>query len=137
MANMTKEVMETFNNPKAAKVLATVDSEGKIHAIPHGSIMAIAPDKIAFAKIMKGKTWENLEKTKTASVVAFIPSNKPGESVGYQVKGVSAGLQSSGELYEQYLSKMPPQMKIAGVGVISIEEVYEVTPGPNAGKKLA
>ncbi|MDY6863242.1 MAG: hypothetical protein SV062_09665 [Thermodesulfobacteriota bacterium] len=136
MANMTEEVMELFNSQSAAKVLATADSKGSIHVLPHGSIMAIAPDKIAFAKLVKGKTWDNLEKTKNASVTAFILSQKPGESKGYQVKGACEGIQSSGELYDSYQSKMPPNMKIAGAGIISVEEVYDVSPGPNCGKRL-
>jgi hypothetical protein len=83
MANMPKEVMDMFNNPNASKVLATLDTSQKIHAVPHGSIMAIAPDKIAFAKGVKGKTWENLETTKIASITAFITAGKIEESIGY------------------------------------------------------
>ena len=137
MANMTKEVMDMFNNPNASKVLATAESNGKIHAVPHGSIIAIAPDKVAFAKLVKGKTLENLQSTKNASVTAFVPLQKPGESIGYQVKGIFEGIQEAGPLFDNYQSKMPPNMKLAGVGTIKVEEVYEVSPGPNCGKKLA
>jgi hypothetical protein len=134
---MTKEVMDMFNNPAASKVLATVDSNGKVHAVPHGSIVAIGPDRVAFAKLVKGKTLENLESTKNVSVTAFVPSQQPGESIGYQIKGIFEGLQNSGPLFDNYQSKMPPNMKLAGVGTIKVEEVYEVSPGPNCGKRLA
>ncbi|MFZ3252675.1 MAG: pyridoxamine 5'-phosphate oxidase family protein [Syntrophales bacterium] len=137
MADMTKEAMDMFNNPNASKVLATVDVAGKIHAVPHGSIMAVAPDKVAFAKLLKGKTQENLQSTKNASVTVFVPSQQPGESIGYQVKGIFEGIQESGPLFDNYQSKMPPNMKLAGVGTIKVEEVYEVSPGPNCGKRLA
>ncbi len=137
MAEMTKEVMDMFNNPKASKVMATRDAQGKIHAVPHGSIMAIVPDRIAFAKLVKGKTWENLQATKVASITAFMLGEKPQESVGYQVKGVCEGIETSGELMEKYQSQMPPGMKLAGVGVVKVEEVYEVTPGPNCGRRIA
>ena len=55
----------------------------------------------------------------------------------YQVKGIFEGFQESGPLFDNYQSKMPPNMKLAGVGTIKVEEVYEVSPGPNCGKKLA
>lgn len=135
MADMTKEVMDMFNNPNASKVLATVDDSGKIHLVPHGSIMAIAPGRVAFAKLMKGKTWENLVERKTVSMTAFVPG-KVGETKGYQVKGVCEGIETSGELMDQYQKKMPPGMKLAGTGTIKVEEVYEVSVGPNCGKKI-
>ena len=136
MAEMTKEVQNLFNNPNASKVLATLDAFGKIHVVPHGSIMSVAPDRIAFAKLAKGRTWENLEDRKTASLTAFIPG-KPGESIGYQVKGVFEKMETSGDLMDTFIRMMSPGAKLAGAGTIKVEEVYDVTPGPDCGVKIS
>ncbi|MDY6973920.1 MAG: hypothetical protein SV775_16605 [Thermodesulfobacteriota bacterium] len=136
MANMTKEVMDMFNNPNASKVLATVDAFGTAHVVPHGSLLAIAPNRISFAKLVKGKTWENMEQRKSVSLTAFLPG-KPGKSVGYQVKGICEKIETSGELMDKYMQQMPPGLKLAGAGAIRVEEVYDATPGPNCGKQLS
>jgi len=136
VADMTKQIMDIFNNPGAAKVMATLDASGKIHVVPHGSIMAIAPDKVAFAKLMKGKTWENLEERKTVSLTVFL-QGKPGESEGYQVKGVCEKLETWGELVDKYRQNMPSGVNLAGAGTIKVEEVYDVSVGPNCGARIA
>jgi hypothetical protein len=52
MAKMSKEVMDVFNDPGSAKVLATAGSTVlEINAVPKGSLRAIGEDIIAFADI--------------------------------------------------------------------------------------
>lgn len=135
MAGMKKEVMDMFNNPDASKVVATVDGSGSVHVVPHGSLMAVSPDRIAFAKLVKGRTWENMEERKNVSLTAFT-RGKPGESEGYQVKGVCEKIETSGELMDKYKQNMPPGIELAGAGTVRVDEVYDVSPGPNCGKRL-
>jgi hypothetical protein len=53
------------------------------------------------------------------------------------VKGTCEKIETSGKLFEKYRSQMPPNLKLEGVGVIKVEEVYEVSPAPNCGKRIA
>ena len=57
MARMLKEVMDVFNDPSSAKVLATAGSAVvEVNAVPKGSLRAINADTIAFADIFGDKT---------------------------------------------------------------------------------
>ena len=57
MARMLKEVMDVFNDPSSAKVLATAGSTAvEVNAVPKGSLRAINEDTIAFADIFGDKS---------------------------------------------------------------------------------
>ena len=61
MAKMPKEVMNVFNDPGSAKVLATAGSTLEINAVPKGSLRAVSEDVIAFADIFGDKTNKDLK----------------------------------------------------------------------------
>jgi len=94
-----------------------------------------APDEetLAFADVFLLKTKENLETTKKAAVTAWKKME------GYQIKGTFQGFQTSGDLFEKKkkMVKEKLDMDIRSVGTIKVEEVYIVSVGPEAGKKIA
>ena len=93
MAKMSKEVMDVFNDPSSAKVLATAGSTAlEVNAVPKGSLRAVNEDTIAFADIFGDKTNKNLQLNKKVSALAF----KTSPVVGYQIKGTFLGYQTSG-----------------------------------------
>jgi hypothetical protein len=134
MAKMPKEVMEVFNDPASAKVLATAGAAVEINAVPKGSLMAIDEEQMAFADIFGGKTNKNLEVNKKVSALAF----KTNPLVGYQVKGTFLGFQTSGKLFDRFAKEIKERIKmdIKAVGTIKVEEIYAVAP-PQPGKKIA
>lgn len=70
MAKMSKEVMDVFNDPGSAKVLATAGSTVlEINAVPKGSLRAVGEDVIAFADIFGDKTNKNLQLNKKVSAL--------------------------------------------------------------------
>jgi hypothetical protein len=88
MAKMSKEVMEVFNDPSSAKVLATAGSTAlEVNAVPKGSLRAVSEEVIAFADIFGDKTNKNLQLNKKVSALAF----KTSPVAGYQVKGTFLG----------------------------------------------
>ena len=126
MAKMTKEVMDLFNDPRASKVLATLDREGNPSVVPIGSLSALDEETIAFGEIFIGKTKENLEATKKAAALAFkLPP------VGYEIKGTLQGFQASGAVFDNFARQIKESIKldIKSVGLIKVDEVYSVTPG--------
>jgi hypothetical protein len=133
MVKMPKEVMDMFGDREATKMLATVDAEGKPNNVPIGTFSTIDEETIAFADVFLGKTKKNLEETKKAAVTVYKGLK------GYQVKGAFQGVQKSGELFEKMAKQVKEMLKldIKGVGTIKVEEVYNVSPGPDAGKKIA
>ena len=135
MAKMSKEVMEVFNDPSSAKVLATAGSTAlEVNAVPKGSLRAVNEDTIAFADIFGDKTNKNLQLNKKVSALAF----KTSPVAGYQVKGTFLGYQTSGELFDKIAKEVKEKIKldIRAVGTIRVDEVYAVAP-PEPGKKIA
>ena len=135
MARMPKEVMELFNDPTIAKVLATAGTTAlEINAVPKGSLTAISEDTIAFADIFGDKTNKNLQLNKKVSALAF----KTSPVSGYQVKGTFLGYQTSGEIFDRFAKAVKEKIKrdIKAVGTIRVDEVYAVAP-PDPGKKIA
>jgi hypothetical protein len=135
MAKMPKEVMELFNDPGSAKVLATAGATAlEVNAVPKGSLTAINEDTIAFADIFGDKTNRNLQLNKKVSALAF----KTSPVAGYQVKGTFLGYQTSGELFDRFAKMVKEKIKldIKAVGTIRVDEVYAVAT-PEPGKKIA
>ena len=135
MVKMSKEVMDVFNDPDSAKVLATVGSTVlEINAVPKGSLTAVGEDVIAFADIFGDKTNKNLQLNKKVSALAF----KMNPLAGFQIKGTFLGFQTSGELFDRFAREVKKRIKldIRAVGTIRVDDVYAVAP-PEPGKKIA
>jgi hypothetical protein len=135
MAKMSKEVIDVFNDPGSAKVLATAGSTAlEVNAVPKGSLRAVTEEVIAFADIFGDKTNKNLQLNKKVSALAF----KTNPVAGYQVKGTFLGFQTSGDLFERFakMVKETVGVDIKAVGTIRVDEVYAVAP-PEPGKKMA
>jgi hypothetical protein len=135
MAKMTKEVMEVFNDPESAKVLATAGATAlEVNAVPKGSLRAVSEEVIAFADIFGDKTNKNLQLNKKVSALAF----KTNPVSGYQIKGTFIGFQTSGELFDRFAKGVKEKIKldIRAVGTIRVDEIYAVAP-PDPGRKVA
>ena len=134
MAKMPKEVVDLFNDPSSAKVLATAGADLEVNAVPKGSVRALDEERLAFADIFGGKTNKNLEANKKVSVLAF----KMNPVAGYQIKGTFLGFQTSGDLFDRFAREVKERIKLSikAVGTIRVDEVYAVAP-PQPGKKIA
>ncbi len=134
MAKMPKEVMDVFNDPKSAKVLATAGTILEINAVPKGSLRALDEELIAFADIFGDKTNKSLEVNKKVAALAF----RMDPVAGYQIKGTFQGFQTSGELFNRFAKEIKERIKmnIKAVGTIKVDEIYAVAP-PQPGKKIA
>jgi hypothetical protein len=135
MAKMSKQVMDVFNDPGSAKVLATAGATAlEVNAVPKGSLRAINEDTIAFADIFGDKTNKNLQLNKKGSALAF----RITPLAGYQVKGTFGGFQTSGELFDRFAREVKEkvQLDIKSVGTIRVDEIFAVAP-PEPGKKVA
>ena len=134
MAKMPREVMDIFDDPASAKVLATAGAVVEINAVPKGSLRAIDEEHIAFADIFGGKTNKNLEVNKKVSALAF----KMSPVAGYQIKGTFLGFQDSGELFDRFSREIKERIKLSikAVGMIKVDEIYAVAP-PQPGKQIA
>ena len=135
MVKITKEVMDMLNDSQASKVLATSDSGGSINVVTKGSLVALDEETIAFADIFGGKTNVNLSANTKTTVAAFKTDLPP---VGYQIKGIFQGFQTSGPVFDNFAAQIKSAMNIdiKAVGIINPSEVYAIGV-PNPGAKIA
>jgi len=132
MPQMTKEIMDVFNDSKAIKVLATVDENGILNNVPMFSICCVDKETVACADIFMAKTKKNLKSTRKVAAVCFKISDKPGVTpTGFQVKGTFQEFQHEGPIYDKINEAVQASMGrgIRGVVIIKVEEGWSVTPG--------
>jgi hypothetical protein len=135
MVALPAEVVEALNNPKAAKVLATVKENGSPHIITVGSIIAPNPQTVAFGAILMKETGKNLENMKKKGLEAVVLVTV--EMKSYQIRGKVKDKVSSGPLFD----KMNENLKKIGlqareVWMLEPTEVWNQSASYDAGKKM-
>lgn len=132
MPNIPKEIQDFI--PGKMAWVATADPSGRLNVAPKGSIQVVDDQTLLYADIFPKKTADNLEKNKQISI-GIADGGK-----GYQFKG-KAELLNSGPIYDQVkdtLAEKAPGLPVPRYVVkITVEEIYSLTPGPEAGAKIA
>jgi len=139
MAKLPEEVIETLESDEKRCMLATVNEDGSLNLVHIGSIRAIGDEKLAYACCFDGKTTRNLEEGRKRVAIAIW---KP-RLEGFQVKGAFQEKYDSGELFDEFSSRVNSEMEMMGhnfkvrsVAVIKVTEVYALTI-PIAGERMA
>jgi uncharacterized protein len=136
MAKMTDKMQELFNKVRTV-VIATATAEGKPNAVPVNAKKVIDDETILISDQYFNKTLANMRTNPQVSIMYW-------EGVkGYQLKG-SVIIETSGQRYEDTArwideigTKLGVSLKSKGAVIFKIEEIYDLSPGPNAGKQLA
>jgi hypothetical protein len=133
---LPEAVMNALNDPRSVKVLATKSPDGVVHAIPIGSMMASDPNNIVFGVIFMKKTHVNMlnmKKKGESPVVLVITGDN-----AYQVHAIVKEYKTSGPVLDAMNEKLK-SLSIQAIGVWFMEPgtIYDQTPGPNNGKKMA
>jgi len=128
-------VMEAVNNPKAAKVLATVKENGSPHIISVGSIIAPNQQTVAFGAILMKETSKNLEAMKKKGQEAVVLVTL--EMKSYQIRGKVKDKVNSGPLFD----KMNENLKKIGlqardVWTLEPTEIWNQSASYDAGKRM-
>lgn len=132
---LNKKVQDLFNDDQAVKVLATLSGNGMLHAVPLGSLRAVAPDTLVFANILAKETHANMSAALKTGGYASALVVKGGES--YQVRCKARAYVTSGPAYDLMNEALKTRgMKAAGVWLLEPVEVLNQSPGPDAGKKM-
>jgi len=136
MVALPEEVMRALNDPLSVKVLATKTPDGEVHAIPLGSLAALDPNTIICGVVFMKQTHNNLEKMKKKGErpAVLVVSGKN----AYQIHVMIKVFETSG----QVLDVMNERVKARGISVTGVwfmepEAIFDQSPGPNVGKKLA
>jgi uncharacterized protein len=135
MAKMTERMQELFNKVQVA-VLSTATGNGVPNAVPIAAKKIIDPETILISDQYFDKTLANMKANPRVSVL-YWEGNE-----GYQLKG-AVSIETSGRRYEDTVrwindlgARLGVPLKSKGAVIFKIEEIYNVAPGPDAGKRM-
>ena len=136
MAQMTEKIVELFEKVPVA-ILATATTDGVPNAVPVGAKKMIDNETILISDQFFTKTLANMKANPKVSV-SFWEGHE-----GYQIKG-SVTIETSGSRFEETSkwieemgNKIGVPLKSKGAVILMIDEIYNLTPGPDAGKRIA
>lgn len=132
MMVLTEEMMDAIE--KNLVFVATVSKEGVPNVVPIGFARPLDEKSILIADNYMNKTIKNLEDNHKLSLIV-----QDAKSLPYQFKG-TVKIFKSGEYFDQVvdwaqnvMSELEPKSAI----LFTVEDIYSVKPGPEAGKKIA
>ncbi|RJP20660.1 MAG: pyridoxamine 5'-phosphate oxidase [Candidatus Abyssobacteria bacterium SURF_5] len=135
MGKLNAQIKEFLSQERLAYV-ATSNNEGFPNVVPKGSLGVLNDDQLVFADLYSQKTKRNLLQNPRVAIAVV----NPPAYEGYQFKGV-AQIVDSGPVFEKALelvdSVRMDRTKVKYAVVITIEEVYDLSPGPESGKRIA
>ena len=136
MAQMTEGMKELFDKVPIV-VLSTATRDGVPNAVPVGAKKIIDGETILISDQFLNKTLTNMESNPRVSVMYWQGHE------GYQLKG-TVTIETTGKRFdetthwiEELSQKAGFPLKSKGAIIVQVEEIYGVTPGPSAGKRLA
>jgi uncharacterized protein len=132
-AQISKELQEMVKGRMGW--VATVDADGMPNVTPKGTVRVLDESTIIFADLFSLKTRNNLKQNPKVAVT-IIDQEK---FKGYQFKG-KAELIDSGPLFEKVKAELKGAPKALPapkyVAKITVDEIFDQSPGSNAGKKI-
>ena len=136
MVALPDEVMKVLNDPASVKMLATRSPEGVLHAIALGSLTALDPNTITCGVVFMKQTHNNMEKMKKSGerpAILVVNGNK-----AYQIQATIKNFATIGPVLDMMNEKVKARgITVTGVWFMEPESVFDQSPGPNVGKKLA
>lgn len=138
MAKMTEQVKSIFNSQRIV-VFSTASKDGIPNAVPIGAKKIIDDETILISNQYFDKTLKNIMENPRAGLTFWdIKTHE-----GYQVKGTIT-IETSGERFEKtakWIEEMgkarKKPLKSKGIVILKITDIYCVTAGKDAGKKIA
>ncbi|MDR1041896.1 MAG: pyridoxamine 5'-phosphate oxidase family protein [Deltaproteobacteria bacterium] len=131
MAKLTAEVKD-FIAGKLAWV-GTADKAGTPNLAPKGTLKVLDDEHLVFADLFSLKTRKALEENPQVAVAVI------DKMTGYQIKG-KVELVTSGPIFEAVakgVKEAMPDLPGPKYAVkITVDSVYSLSPGPDAGKKI-
>ena len=130
--DIPKNVLDLFAKPETVKVLVSVCDCGKPHAIVCGSIFPVDSKTMVVGEILMKTTTKNMKDNKNVSILAVAGTTS------YLLKTkVKARVDSGPGLDEMNANLAKMNLKASAIWLFDVQEVYDESAGPNAGKKIA
>jgi predicted pyridoxine 5'-phosphate oxidase superfamily flavin-nucleotide-binding protein len=130
MAEMTEKIRNLFEQVPIAS-LSTATTDGIPNSVPVGAKKVIDNETLLISNQFFNKTLENIKANPNVAVTFWEGKE------GYQIKGTTT-IETEGPRFEETAAWIKEKGHTCkGVLIIKIEEIFGVSPGPGAGRKLA
>ena len=136
MAKMNQRMKEIFEKQETV-VLATATKDGLPNVVPVNAKKIIDDETILISDQFFTKTLKNLKDNPRVAITIW------DKLEGYQLKGTVA-IETSGTRFEEtakwideIAKKLSLPIKSKGAVIVNLTEIYNVSPGPQAGIKVA
>lgn len=136
MAKLTQRIKEIIEKQETI-VLATATKEGLPNVVPVNAKKIIDDETILVSDQFFNKTLKNLKDNPQVAITIW------DKLEGYQIKG-TATIETSGKRFEEtakwideVANKLNLPIKSKGTIIVKLTEIYNVSPGPQAGTKIA
>ena len=133
MAKLTQDILDQMKNQKVY-ALATASKDGVPNVVPVGMLIPKEDGTIWIIDNYFGKTIANMEENPKAAFYVWNPECKE----SWQVKGTLT-IEDSGADYEAavaFAHSIKEIFPAKHLVKMTVDEVYYVTPGDHAGKKI-
>lgn len=133
MAKLTQDILDQMKNQKVY-ALATASKDGVPNVVPVGMLIPKEDGTIWIIDNYFGKTIANMEENPMAAFYVWNPECKE----SWQVKG-TLSIEDSGADYEAavaFAHSIKEIFPAKHLVKMTVDEVYYVTPGDHAGKKI-
>ncbi|MFC2019269.1 pyridoxamine 5'-phosphate oxidase family protein [Chloroflexota bacterium] len=133
MTKITEEMKEMIIKVRIPSI-ATATRDGKPNVAPIGFTKVISENEILLMDCHMNKTRANIE----ANPVVAISVWDLDKGMGYQFKG-KARIETTGILFEegtQWVKSRRPQNNPKAAIIITVDEIYLIGSGDNAGKRI-
>jgi predicted pyridoxine 5'-phosphate oxidase superfamily flavin-nucleotide-binding protein len=132
MTNLPEKVVNNISAVKTV-VFATVSDAGIPNVVPNQFVIVKDPETILVGDNFWHKTADNLKRPNCNVALTSWEGYE-----GYQLKGI-ANYVTEGPDYEMMKQKIKSRnekLPAKGCAILKVTEVYDLAPGPNAGKRI-
>ena len=133
---MNQRIKEIFEKQKPI-VLATATKDGIPNVVPVGMKRIIDDETILISDQYLNKTLKNIQTNPRVAITTW------DKAEGYQIKG-TVTVETSGLRFEETArwaeergKSINRPLKSKGALILKITEIYSVSPGPDAGMRIA
>ena len=131
MVNLTEEIRESLKSTKIV-FMATSSKDHIPNAVPIGAFQLLDDETLLISDQFFNKTLRNLKENPHIAISWW------GEKGGFQLKG-AATLHTNDEIFHQdvaWMKELRPALTPKSAVIMQLTDVYQVKPGPDAGKKI-
>jgi len=131
MVKVTDEIKASLAGTKLV-FLATSSKNGTPNAVPVGAFKLLDDETMLISDQYFKKTLANIKENPKVAVSYW------GEKGGFQIKG-TVTVHTNDEIFKKdaaWVKELKPNLVAKSAIVLKITDVYQVKPGPDAGKKI-